>query len=483
MMDVGFMSKALNKQSTEQQKTDTDTDSWAWLSGFNARKCKQPILYLALVEQLQYAIEQGWLRAGDKLATHRELSQHLQIAVATASKVYRHAREQGLIHARVGRGSYVSSFPVLGKAIRAHDYQSINLSIIKPQLAIGEVFLAQQLQALAAQTQLADLMDYNAQGSYTDRRAAFEWLTAQGVALDDKSISICSGAQHGLMVLINCLSEYGDNIAVEDYCYPGIISLANQMGRNLVAIEMDQQGMCPQSLEDACAQGKIKMLVVVASHQNPTAAVMSIARRKAIAKIVKKYAIPFIDDDVYGFLSPQLPALANFAPKQSFYLTSLSKSVFPGLRVAYIVAPEQYKIRIDAQIRQSIWMPAPLTLALASKLIFAGQAADIQRQQSEQAAKRQRLAAQFLVGFSYFSQPNSYHLWLLLPDVFTSESFCQALEQRGVLVSSSTYFNTSEQVACAAVRIALMAPNSEDELVFALKIIRTLLKEGMDNHK
>ena len=456
-----------------------DVDRWAWLSGFDARKCQQPILYLALVDQLKYAIEQGWLRAGDRLVTHRELSRHLQIAVATVSKVYRHAPQQGLIPARVGRGSFVSSYPVLGRVIRAHDFQSINLSIIKPQLAIGEAFMAQQLKALAAQPQLADLMDYNTQCSDTDRRAAADWLSAQGVEFSGKSISICSGAQHGLMVLINSLSEYGDHIAVEHYCYPGIISLANQLGRKLIAIEMDEQGMIPQALDKACAKGLIKLLIVVASHQNPTTAVMSIARRKALAKIVKKYAIHLIDDDVYGFLSPQLPALANFAPEQSFYLTSLSKSVFPGLRVAYIVAPTQYKIRIEAQIRQSIWMPAPLTLALASRLILAGQAADIQRLQSELAIKRQRIAAKMLNGFNYLAQLNSYHLWLILPDDFSSESFCQALEQRGVLVSSSAYFNAQQQAPCAAVRISLMAPATENELVFGLKIVVALLVEGV----
>lgn len=476
MMDKPSMNEKLNKHLVAQQTLVKG--NWAWLSGFVARKSKQPVIYLALVEQLKYAIEQGWLRPGERLPTHRELGQHLHLAVATVSKVYRHARQQGLIQAKVGRGSFVSSYPVLGKAIRAHDYQSINLSIIKPQLALAEVYLAKQLKALAAQATLVDLMDYKAQGSDTDKQAAVAWLSAQGVALNGRSISICSGAQHGLMVLMNCLSEYGDSIGVEDYCYPGIISLADQMGRTLVPIAMDEQGMCPQALEQACAQGQIKMLIVVASHQNPTAAVMSIARRKAIATIVKKYDIPLIDDDVYGFLSPQIPALANFAPQQSVYLSSLSKSVCPGLRVAYIVAPMQYKIRIDALIRQSIWMPAPLTLALASRLIFAGEAAEIQRQQNKQAMSRQRIAAKLLLGFSYFAQPNSYHLWLLLPDTFSSESFCQTLELRGVLVSSSAYFNTLQQTPCAAVRISLMAPDTEDELIFALLIIAKLLVEG-----
>jgi len=463
-----------------QIKTPLSEGGLSWLAGFNKRAKVQPILYLALFEHLKKAIEQGTLRAGDKLPTHRALSRHLQIAVATVSKMYRYAYEQGLVQSTVGKGSFVASFPVMAQAIRAQGHQCINLSIIKPQLSIGESYLAKQLAQLAAVPQISDLMDYNAQGSLTDRRAAKDWLLSQRVDLSGKGISICSGAQHALMVLINSLTDEGDCIGVESYCYPGIISLASQLGRKLVAIDMDDQGMTPQSLEQACNTQPLKMLIVVASHQNPTTAVMSVARRTEIVHIVERYKLKLVDDDVYGFLSPELPPISNFTASDSFYLTSFSKSVFPGLRVAYIAAPEQYKARIDAQIRLSIWMPAPLMLALATRLVFAQEAAEIQHLQSEQASRRQRIAAKLLVGFEYLAQPTSYHLWLKLPAKFSSDSFCLALEKRGVIVSNATYFNALQTDPCAAVRISLMAPATDDELIFALHIVVGLLREKGD---
>ena len=450
-----------------------------WLTGFDQRLKNKPILHKALYQQLEYAIQQGILRTGEQLPPHRKLAKHLGIAVATVTKVYRYAEDQGLLYARVGKGSFVSVCQVLPQAIRAQDYQSINLSIIKPLVAIGETQLAEQLNAMCEQAQLSDLMDYNPEGgSLTDLHTAREWLSQQGVSLDNKEISICSGAQHGLMLLINSITQHGDCIAVENFCYPGIISLANQHGRKLIGIAMDEQGIIPDALELACQAHDIKMLIVVASHQNPTTAVMSKVRRKAIAKIVEKYSIWLVDDDVYGFLSPHLPPISNYAAEHSFYLTSLSKSMFPGLRVGYLVSPQGFKKRVDAEVRNSIWMPVPFTLALASRLIYSGQARDIQLQQTQLAERRQNIARHIFSGCHYQAQPNSYHLWLNLPSPWSSEEFSLQLKQQGILVSSADYFCAEHQTHTAAVRISLMAVKSEDALKFGLKRVRSLLSRA-----
>jgi DNA-binding transcriptional MocR family regulator len=182
---------------------------WNWLDGFHQRK-KGLTLHQALYQQLQYAIEQGLLKAGDKLPTHRELATRLSIAVATVTKVYKAAESGGLLNAKVGKGSFVSACPVLPKAIKANDLQCINLSIIKPQVTIANQQITEQLKSLSEQNQLSELMDYNvAGGSLTDHQAAAHWLSSQGIALKDKQVSICSGAQHGLMVLINTLTDFG----------------------------------------------------------------------------------------------------------------------------------------------------------------------------------------------------------------------------------------------------------------------------------
>lgn len=460
--------------------------SLAWLDDFYQKK-GELTLHKAILQHIELAIEKGVLKAGDKLPPQRKFSSKLKIATATVTKAYNEAELNGLITSKVGKGSFVSSCPTLHQAIKANDFRSINLSIIKPQVNVANKQITEQVKILAEQSQLSDLMDYNvAGGSVTDHQAADFWLSSQNINLSHREVALCSGAQHGLMVLINTLTEYGDCIAVEELCYPGIISLANQFGRKLIPVKLDDEGIVPSSLESVCKQHDIKALIVVASHQNPTATSMTIKRRKAIANIVKQNKIWLIDDDVYGFLSPKLPPISNFTPDYGFYLTSLSKSIFPGLRVGYLVFPEAFKQRVEATIRNTIWMPVPISLALASKLIFSGQALAIQKKQNDIAIQRQKIAKRILKGEVISSQANSFHLWLTLPQQWNSKSFCEALEDRGVLVSSSEYFrvddpnNKSKHInnsTGSSIRISLMAAKSEDELKFALNKIKALLQK------
>ena len=457
---------------------------WKWLDNIDFKNSTLGI-QKTLYKKIENAIENGSLRAGQQLPTHRSLAERLSIAVATVTKVYKLAESNGLINAKVGRGTFVSTCPVSPQEITATNIQCINLSIIKPQVSLGEFELQEQLQLLSQQNQLSDLMDYNTEGgSLTDLQTAKHWLDSQGLPLTNRDVSICSGAQHGLMLLINTLTEVGDAIAVECLCYPGIIALANQFGRKLIPIDIDEDGMIPSALDSAIDSYNIKLVIVVASHQNPTTSVMPIKRRKAIAKIINNHNCWLIDDDVYGFLSPELPAISSFHPLRSFYLTSLSKSLFPGLRVGYITYPKGMQHRINAAIRNTIWMPPPLTLALASKLIFSGQANKIQEKQEEVSTRRQKIASKIFKSFNISSQINSFHLWLNLPKSLTSESFSLVCKNNGVLVSSADSFRVNRSEINdnqEAIRLSLMSVKTDNELIFALNIIKKLLNDHLIN--
>ncbi|MEV9163456.1 aminotransferase class I/II-fold pyridoxal phosphate-dependent enzyme, partial [Klebsiella pneumoniae] len=93
----------------------------------------------------------------------------------------------------------------------------------------------------------------------------------------------------------------------------------------------------PESLRELCQRERPAMLVCVATCQNPTTATMSHRRREEIAAIAEAFDFLILDDDIYGFLAsdPTVRPLASYAPERSVYLTSLSKSVLPALRIGY----------------------------------------------------------------------------------------------------------------------------------------------------
>lgn len=155
------------------------------------------------------------------------------------------------------------------------------------------------------------------------------------------------------------LVEKHDVILCESLCYPGIISLAHSMGRRLRGVAMDEHGLIPEALRAACQEHRPSLLVCVTTHQNPTNSVMPHARREAIAQIAREFDLFIVDDDIYGFLepAPDYKPLAAYAPERSVYLTSLSKSVLPALRIGYLYAPPQTLSRLSSMVRSSVWMP------------------------------------------------------------------------------------------------------------------------------
>ncbi len=453
----------------------TQSSQFSWANNFEVKKSRIGAKN-ALFQLLKSAIERGKLRAGDRLPTHRKLAQHLGVAVATVTKVYKLAESNGLVVGKAGNGCFVSTCPLSSNAIQAGKLTYINLSIIKPVAHYAELYLQKHLSDLSQHHQLSDLMEYNAEsGSLTDIQTAKLWLTSQGKSFNNREVSICSGAQHGLMILITTLTQQGDCIAVEAHCYPGIIALAQQFGRKLVPIELDEEGMIPSSLDKQCQLHDVKLVIAVASHQNPTTAVMSIERRKHIASIIEQYKLWLIDDDVYGFLSNNLPELSSFIPERSFYLTSLSKALLPGLRVGYLTYPQSFKARIDAAIRNTVWMPVPLTLSLASKLIHSGDADKLITQQIETAKNRQQIVRNILGAYTLHAKENSFHVWLKLPEQWSAEKFCEVAKAKGVLISNNHSFLVGPRSTEEAIRISIMAVKSIEELRFGLEILKGIL--------
>ena len=195
-----------------------------------------------------------------------------------------------------------------------------------------------------------------------------------------------------------------------------------------------------------------------------------------IAEIAREFDLYIIDDDIYGFLEtrPAHKPLSAYAPERSVYLTSLSKSLLPALRIGYLYAPPQTLSRLSSMVRSSVWMPSPLMAQLASNLITSGRGAQLVRVQQEEAAERQRLARQLLGSYDIRTQPNSFHVWLELPEPWTSDEFANLARANGVIVVSGSQFLAQRSASTRGVRIALMGP-SRAELGFALTKLVSLL--------
>jgi DNA-binding transcriptional MocR family regulator len=179
--------------------------------------------------------------------------------------------------------------------------------------------------------------------------------------------------------------------------------------------------------------------------QNPTSAVMSDKRRRQIASIATKYRMTVIEDDTYGFHAPEYAPLMALIPDRTIFVTSLSKSLFPGLRLGCAVAPAPLLEKISEAIWATTIMPSPIGADLLCGWLEDGTAARIAHWKRHEIGARQTMARRLLEGERLLTHPSSPHIWLHLPARWSSDEFVAAARSRGVWLNASREFAAGDQ--------------------------------------
>jgi DNA-binding transcriptional MocR family regulator len=252
------------------------------------------------------------------------------------------------------------------------------------------------------------------------------------------------------------IANPGDEILVEEFTYPGISDLAAHLHLRLRTLPLDKEGIRPDALDEACRKGQPKALYCIPSFQNPTAALMSQARRQEIAAIALRHQLTVIEDDVYGYLAPEAVPLSTLLPDTHvFYITSTSKSIAPGLRIGYLLAPSAMIERLSLAVLRTLVNAPPAMAELATTLITEGVAARIVEWKRKEMAARQEIASRLLRGMSIQTQPMSPHVWLKLPEPWQTDAFLARARHRGILLTGAESFAADRQTDVQAIRIAL----------------------------
>ena len=158
-----------------------------------------------------------------------------------------------------------------------------------------------------------------------------------------EQVVITSGAQNGILVAFAALTQPGDHILTESLIFPGVIPVARMLGLRMEGLPFDQNGLIPEALETACRTQNSKFLYTIPTIHNPTAVVMLQERREANAKIARRHGLHIIKDDIAARCMKDPPQpIAAMATELTFYLTSLSKTVAPGLRIRFLHSPESF---------------------------------------------------------------------------------------------------------------------------------------------
>ena len=211
----------------------------------------------------------------------------------------------------------------------------------------------------------AQALQYGTTEGYRPLREMIARHTCRyGIQVSADNILITSGSQQALDLLGKIFINRGDRILVEEPTYLGAIQAWNAYGAEFVGVPMDEEGMRTDALDDALRTGP-KFIYVLPNFQNPTGVTLSMERRKQLVELADRYGVPIIEDDPYGQLryeGKHLPSVVTldsqfrengeaFYRGNVIYLSTFSKILAPGIRLAWVIAPPEV-IRKLVQAKQ-----------------------------------------------------------------------------------------------------------------------------------
>ena len=341
------------------------------------RRNKSPI-YRQLYDWFRSAVIEGRMRPGQRVPSTRSIAAELQISRISVFNAYEQLHSEGYLETFVGSGTCVArtipddAFRPSSARSRKRSPQVIADSgprrVSARALALLNVPLEPWLHNLGAFRVSLPALDYfpievwsklvarhsrrlsRAIMAYGDRmgylpfrEANAEYLsTFRGVRCDSSQILITTGSQQALQISAQVLLDSSDQVLMEDPGYPGARLAFTSAGAQLIPVPVDGEGMIvPQIIG---RRGHPRVAYVTPSHQYPLGMTMSAARRMSLLKWAVRSGSWLIEDDYdseYRFGSRPIASLQGLDMHgRVIYVGTLSKVLFPALRLGYVVVPK-----------------------------------------------------------------------------------------------------------------------------------------------
>ena len=422
-------------------KNNWEVDKNAFLQG-----CESEPKYKALATCIEQAIRSGELKANDKLPAQRWLADELAITHGTVTRAYDLVEKRGWVTAKLGAGTYVrdSAVPMRQETgPKLYDFASS----MQPMLGQQDV-LAKAMQELAQDpVGLVDVMTYAHQGLMKHKQLFSTWLTNKGIQVRPEGIIFTQGAQQGIFTCLQILCEQGDTVMHEALAYPGFFKAAKANKVKTLALDLTEEGIELAQLEGYCQAENPKLLYLTANIQNPTNIQYSKSQREQIIRLSKRYDFYIVEDDV-NYVLPEnwCSPLQQMANDRVFYLSSLSKYVAGGLRLAYAIVPDIWQAKFNQSLHSQCWMNASMGVEIASRFILTSAFSQNQNRLAEEMRYRQTAILKTLKNLGFSARTGGLNVWLPLPLNINMHALNNALLQQNIKVRTADLFTDQDQL-------------------------------------
>lgn len=313
-----------------------------------------------LCSALRQTIGEGSLPQGSRLPSSRLLAAELKLSRVTAEAAYSQLESEGYLQRQTGKGTFVAialrpsptgneraSLPFIPSARAAAVVASggcqdppfpYAFAAGSPELRAFPHDLWRRLTARQQKLHGSALMRYGDPQGWLPLRQALSLYLAQarGVRCTPDRIIVLTSSQQALQMLSLLLLDSGEEVWMENPGYPGARHAFLSAGARITGVAVDEQGAVPR-------EGAPRLIYLTPSHHYPGGSALSLERRLAWLALAEKQQSWIIEDDYdseFWYDAQPMPAMQGLAPQRTLYLGTFSKSLFPSLRLAWMVIPE-----------------------------------------------------------------------------------------------------------------------------------------------
>ena len=329
-------------------------------------------------------------------------------------------------------------------------------------LPAPDVFPVDEIQEACIRilrNQPAMALQYGTTEGYLPLREMIARFTARvGFEVNPDNLLITSGSQQALDLLGKIFINPGDRILVESPTYLGALQAWNTYGAEYVPVDSDEHGMETDALEEALRTGP-KLIYVLPNFQNPTGVTLSLERRKKLVELANRYGVPIVEDDPYGqlrFEGDHLPSVetldAEWHPNSGsyignvIYLSTFSKILTPGLRLAWVVAPPEV-IRKLVQAKQGADLHTAVFNQMIAFEVSQHGFLDLHVQKIIEVYRERRdvmldaLEEHMPKGVSWTRPQGGLFLWITVPEyINTASMMIEAVQEKVAYVPGESFF-------------------------------------------
>ncbi|MGB2948485.1 MAG: PLP-dependent aminotransferase family protein [Rhodococcus sp. (in: high G+C Gram-positive bacteria)] len=409
-------------------------------------------LYLEIADELRRLIESGEVSALTRLPAERALSISLDVSRVTVASAYRYLRENGLISAQRGSGTFVSpTGPTASWGSLAGDRDSATLEFVNAAPSASPLLVGAYESAAENVRGRLGTGGYTPLGLPDLRESIAAYYRDRGVPTVMDNILVTAGATDAIHAVLSTFVEPGARVLVEHPTYPGVVEVVQSLGGRCipVPIDPDDADEFVAAADRAARQSAPTLAYFMPDFSNPSGSRLPLQPRRQLSATMHRHAVLTIVDEVAADLcldgSPPIEPFGTATPDvATVTIGSTSKTVWGGLRVGWVRAEASLLAQVAATYaRRQLSVSVFDQLAVTELL---GHYDEVRRRRTDEltiardhvvAAVRDRLP-----GWGFRIPGGGLALWCSLPEGMRSSELVVEAQSRGLLLAPGPRFGT-----------------------------------------